>query len=145
MVPWKSSGTPIYPGYLASIAEPRVFGTSPFRGKGMGGGNPLGMRGYGGCSCAPGGGACGCSGVGAYDPGRAVYAKRAGMRGLGQTASLDQIISNAFSWLGGVVQSNLPPSAAVPPQYGSAGAIGTQIMQWAPYLLIGYLAYKVIK
>lgn len=142
MIPAKSSGTPIYSGYVASLTEPRPFGTSPFRG--FGGGNALGLRGYGGCSCAPGG-ACGCSGVGAYDPGRAVFAKRPGMKGLGQNASLDQIISNAFSWLGGVVQSNLPPSAAVPPQYGSAGAIGTQLMQWAPYIVIGYLAYKVIK
>lgn len=143
MIPAKSSGTPIYPGLVAKLSEPRVFGTSPFRT--LSGGNALGLRGYGGCSCAPGGGACGCSGMGAYDPGRAVYARRPGMSGLGQSASLDQIISNAFSWLGGMVQSNLPASAAVPPQYGSAGAIGTQIMQWAPYILIGYLAYKVIK
>jgi hypothetical protein len=142
MIPAQSSGTPIYPGYVAKLSEPRVFGTSPFRN--LSGGNPLALRGYGGCSCLPGG-SCGCSGMGAYDPGRAVYGPKRGMAGLGQTASLDQIIANAFSWLSGTVQANLPGSAAVPPQYGSAGAIGTQLMQWAPYILVGYLAYKVIK
>ena len=143
MQPVSSSAIPIFPGYVASISSPRPFGTSPYRG--FRGGDAGQMRGiYSGCGCAPGG-SCGCSGLGAYDPGRAVYAKRPGMRGLGQTASLDQIIANSFNWLGGIVQSNLPASAAVPPQYGSAGAIGTQLTQWAPYIIIGFLAYKLIK
>jgi hypothetical protein len=149
MIAYKSGGTPIHPGYLAKIAEPRPFGTSPFRGyvpiRQFRGGNPYGLRGLkGGCGCGPSGGACSCPGMGAYDPGRGVFAKP-GMGGLGQNTSLDQIIANGFNWLGGVVQANLPGSAAVPPQYGSTGAIGTQLMQWLPYIVGGILVYKLIK
>jgi hypothetical protein len=141
MRPVNSSAIPIYPGYIAKLSEPQ-FGTSPY--KGFRGGNASGMRGMRGCGCAsPSGSGCGCSGVGAYDPGRAVFA-RPGMNGMGN-ASLDQIISNAFNWLGGVVQSNLPASAAVPPQYGSGGAIGTELLQYVPYIIGGLIVYKLIK
>jgi hypothetical protein len=138
MRPFQSVGIPINPVSTAFISTPASLKGSSLRG----------LRGSG-CGCGPAGG-CQCynPGVSAYDPGRGVFAPgpvRWGMRGLGQNASLDQIIANTFSWVGGIVQTNLPASAAVPPQYGSTGAIGTQIMQWAPYLLIGYLAYKVIK
>jgi hypothetical protein len=146
MIPMNSGSVPIYPGYVAKLSEPRPFGTSPFRGgnpRGMRGGNAWAMRGYGGCGCDSGGGACSCSGLGAYDPGMAIYGPP--RRGLGQNASLDQIISNAFNWLSGTVQANLPGSAAVPPQYGSTGALGTQLLQWAPWIIGGFLVYKLIK
>jgi hypothetical protein len=152
MRPAQSGGVPIYPGYMAKLSEPRPFGTSPFRG--MKGGNPAGMRGlHGGCGCGPSGGACSCPGMGGlkggYDPGMAVFGPRRsrvpGVHGMGQNSSLDQIISNAFNWLGGTVQASLPPSAAVPPQYGSTGAIGTQLMQWLPYIVGGYIVYKLVR
>lgn len=147
MIANKSGGTPIYPGYLAKIAEPRPFGTSPFRAyvpvRQFRGGNPVGLR--GGCGCGPTGGACSCPGMGAYDPGRGVFAPKHGLHGLGQNVSLDQIIGNAFNWLGGTVQASLPGSAAVPPQYGSTGAVSTQLMQWLPYIIGGFLVYKLIK
>lgn len=145
MLPMPSQGVPIYPGMMAKLSEPRPFGTSPFRAyvpiRQFRGGNPMALRGYGSCGCAPGGGACSCPGMGAYDPGRAVF----GMSGMGQNVSLDQIIANAFNWLGGTVQASLPGSAAVPPQYGSGGAIGTQLLQWVPYIIGGLLVYKLIK
>jgi hypothetical protein len=147
MIANKSGGTPIFPGYLAKIAEPRAFGTSPFRGyvpiRQFRGGNPYGLRGSG-CGCGPSGGGCSCPGMGVYDPGRAVFAKP-GMGKMGQNASLDQIIGNTFNWLSGTVQASLPGTAAVPPQYGSGGAIGTQLLQWAPYIIGGILVYKLIK
>jgi hypothetical protein len=153
MIPNKSSGIPIFPDYMAKITEPRPFGTSPFRAyvpiRQFRGGNPAALRGLkGGCGCGPSGGACSCPGLGAYDPGRGVFA-RPGLSGLGQNQSLDQLIANAFNWLSGTVQSNLPSSAAVPPQYGSPGAIGTQLTtqltQWLPYIIGGFIVYKLVK
>jgi hypothetical protein len=115
-----SQSVPIYAGRIAALTTKRrrtnqTFGSKPF--------------GLSGCGCGPVGG-CGCSG---------------GLSGLGQSASLDQIIANAFNWLGGTVQANLPASASVPPQYGSAGALSTTLQQWLPWIIGGYLVYKVIK
>jgi hypothetical protein len=133
-----ASGIPIHPGYTAMISTngltPNPFGTSPYR---------RGMRGMRGCGCSSTSG-CGCSpGMGAYDPGRAVYGPS--RTTLGQNASLDQMIGNAFGWLSGMVQTNLPASAAVPPQYGSTGALTTQIMNLAPWVIGGYLVMKALK
>lgn len=85
----------------------------------------MGLR--GGCSCGPLGG-CGC-----------------GLSGLGQNVSLDQLISNATNWFTGIIQTNLPPSASVPPQYGSTGALSTQLQSWIPWIIGGFLLYKAIK
>jgi hypothetical protein len=122
MTPLRSSAMPIYPGYLSLIsgAKPR-FGTSPFKSN---------LRGLGGCGCGPVGG-CGCSSP--------------GLSGLGQSPTLDSIISNTMSWLGGVAQSQLPASAALPPNYGSAGAALTSLSQYLPYIIGGYLVYRLLK
>lgn len=124
MIPLKSSAVPIDPAQLAVLsgAKPNPLAT------------PLvyysGMRGYGGgCGCSPVSG-CGCGG---------------NLSGLGQSASLDQIISNAFSWLSGTVQTAAGPTAAVPSGVSSFGAAFTTLSQYLPYIVIGYLAYKAIK
>jgi hypothetical protein len=150
MQPIKSNAYPIHPGFTAAISSNRVFGSSPYRGL-SGGANPAfrSYKGYSGCDCGPVGG-CNCSSlsgyssVGVYDPGRAVFKKR-GVAGLGQSVSLDQMIQNAASWLGGFAQSQLPASAAVPPQYGSTGALATSLTNLAPWLIGGFLIYKLIK
>lgn len=111
-----SQSIPVYAGRIAELTTKRRR-TNPLV---FGGG-------LSGCGCGPVGG-CGCS----------------GLSGLAQSASLDQIISNAFSWLGGTVESNLPASAAVPPTVGSTGALITTLTQWAPYIIGGYLLYKVV-
>lgn len=145
MLPMKSNAVPISPSGTALRSGAKYsFGTNPYRQSGFSGGFDPGMQnnypGYltnpapglsgvpGGCGCGPVEG-CRCS----------------GLSGMGQNASLDQVIANTFSWLGGAVQSSLPASAAVPPGYGSVGALATNLMNWAPYLVIGYLAYKLIK
>lgn len=115
-----SQSIPVYAGRIAQLTTLRrrtnpTFGAKPFGG-------------LSGCGCGPVGG-CGCE----------------GMSGLAQSSSLDSIIANAFNWLSGTVQSALPTSASVPPQYGSAGALSTTIQQWLPYLIGGYLLYKVVK
>jgi hypothetical protein len=113
-----SQGVPIFPGFVAQISTRR--GTPPFGAKPFGGLS-------GGCGCGPVGG-CGCG---------------SGLSGLAQSPSLDQIISNTFSWLGGTVESSLPTSAAIPPQVGSTGALLATLQQWLPYIIGGYLIYKV--
>ena len=82
-----------------------------------------------GCGCGPVGG-CSCT---------------PGLQGLGQNVSLDQIIANAANWLGGFAQSQLPSSASVPPQYGSTGALSTQLQAWLPWIIGGFLVYKLVK
>lgn len=119
MIAQSSQSVPIYTGRIAQLTTKRRR-TNPVT---FGGG-------LSGCGCGPVGG-CGCSG--------------GGLSGLAQSVSLDQIISNAFNWLGGTVESNLPTSAAVPPQVGSTGALLTTIQQWLPYIIGGYLLYKVVK
>jgi hypothetical protein len=123
-------------GYYSSI--PGLAGYTPGAGGGFGAYQPGAGGGFGGCGCGPVGG-CDCQ-------------EASGMQGLGrpflgmgQSASLDQIIQNAANWLGSFASSQLPASAAVPPQYGSAGNIITTLTNYAPYLLIGYLAYKALK
>jgi hypothetical protein len=102
---------------------------SPYqRGPGFGA-NPWKSGFRGGCGCSPVSG-CGCG---------------SGFSGLSQGTSLDSIIASAANWLGGFAQSQLPASAAVAPQYGSTGALMTQLQGWIPYIVIGYLAYKVIR
>lgn len=145
MLQLSSKAVPIYPGYVAELsASPYMFGASPFN------------KGYGlkGCGCGPSGG-CGCSPVtmaglrhgGGGQGGRGMGGRSGSgtLSGLNQNVSLDQIIANAFNWLGGLAQSQLPPSYSVPPQYGSTGALSSQLQQWLPYIIIGVLAYKVIK
>jgi hypothetical protein len=136
MTPMSASGQPIDSAILAlgspaPFRKPRPFGTSPY------------LRGLGSCGCDVTTG-CMCNpgmarypGFGAYDPGR-------GLGGLGQV-SLDQMIANAANWLSGFAQAQLPASAAVPPQYGSTGALGTQLINLAPWVIGGYLVYKLIK
>ncbi len=99
--------------------------TTPFRNNF--GTSPFGMKGVSACDCGPVGG-CGCT----------------GMSGMG-ASSLDSVIANAFGWLSGVVQTSLPASASVPPQYGSVGAISTQIQAYLPWIVGGYLLYKALK
>jgi hypothetical protein len=142
-LPMKSSGVPIYPyGVAINAGAPRSFGTNPYRPMGAyfdgyfdGGFDPgmHGMRGMGGCGCGPVSG-CSCSSDGL-----------SGFKGLSQSPSLDSIIQNTASWLGSVAASQLPASAAVPPAVGSTGAIINTLMTYAPYLVIGYLAYKALK
>jgi hypothetical protein len=118
-----SQSTPVFPGFIAQISSRKrntAFGARPFSGM------------SGACGCSPVSG-CGCNEGGS------------GLAGLGQTSSLDQIIANTFSWLGGTVQANLPVSASVPPQYGSAGAFSTTLQQWLPWIVGGYLVYRLIK
>lgn len=121
MLPVRSSlAQPIRPYYVAALtgAEPiSNFGGGPYSPK----------QGMHGCGCGPVGG-CGCSGMGR----------------MGAT-SLDQLLANATSWLTGLAQSALPPSAAVPPQYGSTGAVGTQLLDYAPYIIGGLILYKLLK
>lgn len=118
MIATSSKGVPIFPGFLAQISSrPRNvrFGAKPFSGYG--------------CSCGPVGG-CGCgpSGLGAF----------------GQSASLDQVISNATAWLTGVAESNLPASAAVPSNIGSLGSLSATITQYLPYIIGGVLVYMLV-
>ncbi len=113
-----SQATPIYPGYVSKLSSnPRPFGRKVFSG-------------LGGCGCGPVNG-CNCTSHGQ-------------LSGFG-ASSLDQIISNTFSWLSGTVQNALPPSASVDPQYGTAGSLSTSIQQWLPWIIGGFLVYKVIK
>lgn len=150
MLPMKSVAVPINSAgtALRSGAKPS-FGTNPYEASfaGLRGGFDPGMQSnYRGYNTNPtpqlkGMGACGCGPVNGCTCGPPPV----GMAGMGQTVSLDQLIANATNWLTGVAQSSLPASASVPPGYGSAGGVVTQLMNWAPYLLIGYLAYKVIK
>lgn len=113
----QSLSVPIHTGYVAKISNtPQRFGTSPF-----------GMSGLSSCDCSPHGG-CGCS----------------GMQGMGAT-SLDSLISQAFGWASGAITASLPASASVPPQYGSTGAISTQIQAYLPWILGGFLLYKALK
>jgi hypothetical protein len=141
MVPMRSSGSPINPyGLALRSGAPPAFGSNPYGFRGN-----KSLSGMGACGCGPVGG-CSCdgpSGMQAFDPGAGPGAR--GLSGLGQSASLDTIISNTFSWLGGVVQTQLPASAALPPAVGSTGALINTLMTYAPYILIGYLAYKAIK
>jgi hypothetical protein len=65
--------------------------------------------------------------------------------GLRQNTSLDQLISNAANWLSGFAQSQLPPSASLPPQYGSTGALSTTLQQWLPWIIGGYIVYRLVK
>ncbi len=114
-----SLSTPIFPGYVARISSNSrhyKFGTKPFAG-------------LSGCGCGPVDG-CNCT-----KP----------MSGFGQNASLDQIINNAFNWLSGTVQAHLPPSASVPPQYGSTGGISTSLQSWIPWVVGGLVVYAIMK
>jgi hypothetical protein len=129
MTPMRSVAEPIY------TARTALIGSSGVPKSWMPGLNwtlrPNRLRtgsGLAGCGCGPVGG-CGCA---------------PGLQGMGQS-SLDQIIANAANWLGGFAQSQLPPSAAVPPQYGSSGAVVTQLTQWIPWIIGGYLLYMFIK
>lgn len=117
--PWDAGMTPI--NAMTRSGQPLGFAINGMRGN-------RGMRGMRACGCGPTTG-CGCT---------------PGLEGLRAT-SLDQIINNTFSWLSGVVQSNLPNSAAVPPQYGSAGSVATQVQDWLPYIIGGYLLYRLVK
>jgi hypothetical protein len=83
-------------------------------------------------------GACGCDPVAGCHCG-------SGFSGLAQGTSLDSIIQSAANWLGGYAQSQLPSSAAVPPQYGSTGALMTQLSAWLPYIIVGYVVYRALK
>lgn len=147
MLPMKSAAVPINSAGTALRSGAKYsFGTNPYQPSGLRGGfdpgmqfnyapnysrNPApGLKGMGACGCGPVGG-CSCG--------------NDGLSGMGQSVSLDQIISNTATWLGGFAQSQLPASAAVPPGYGSIGGLATQLMNWAPYILIGYLGYKLIK
>jgi hypothetical protein len=124
-LPMRAAGYPINSTELALLTRPQFsFGQNPWQPSGL-----SGVRGMRGCGCGPAGG-CGCT---------------PGMSGLRQNVSLDQIISNAFNWFSGVVQTQLPPSASLPPQYGSAGSISTQVQQWLPWIIGGYLVYRLIK
>ena len=118
MIAQSSQSVPIYTGRIAQLTTKRRR-TNP---------NVFG-GGLSGCGCGPVGG-CGCSG--------------GGLSGLAQSVSLDQIIANAANWLGGYAQSQLPASASLPPQYGSAGALSTTLQQWLPWIIGGYLVYKVV-
>jgi len=136
MLAQSSQSIPVYAQRIAQLTTKRrrtnpTFGTRPFSG------------GLSGCGCGPVGG-CDCEGLGGYAvPYQSQYGY--GLAGLGQSASLDQIISNAFSWLSGTVQGALPPSASVPPQYGSTGALSTMVQQWLPWVIGGYIVYRLVK
>lgn len=117
---------PINPVMIYGMTQPHVFH-----------GVRNGMRGLQGC---PGGGHVSCTGNGCGCSGGS------GLNGLGQalSPSLDSVIQGAFAWLGGSVQANLPASAAVSPNIGSAGAALTTLMGYLPYIVGGYLLYKVV-
>lgn len=158
MVPNRQSlSVPLYPAYIAGLTAPKRqsgrFG-GPFGMKGQPG--HAGMRG-GGCDCAPGGG-CGCTGMAAsgvdvtqfpgmtngmrmYTP----FMKPSGMGRMGDATSLDSLISSAFGFVSGAVQSSLPATAAVPPSIGSFGAAFTSLTGILPYLVVGYLLYRMQK
>src|SRR6516165_8432575 len=130
MIPMRSVAEPIYTERTALIGNAAVprswmpgvnWTLRPNRGTGV-----AGLKGLKGCGCGPVGG-CGCT---------------PGLQGMGQV-SLDQIIANAANWLGGFAQSQLPTSASVPPQYGSTGALSTQLQTLLPWIIGGYLLYKV--
>ena len=125
MVPYNTSKLPLNLRTLA-ITTSSPYQVNP--GYGFGG-SPFREHGLRGCGCSPSTG-CSCA---------------PGLAGLGQATSLDSIIQSAANWLGGFAQSQLPASAAVPPQYGSTGALAAQLQGWLPYIVIGALAYMVIK
>lgn len=121
MIAVSGKGVPIFPGFVAQISSrPRNvrFGAKPFGGL-------AGMS----CSCGPVGG-CGCG--------------SSGLGRLGQSASLDQVISNATAWLTGVAESNLPASAALPSNVGSLGSLSATITQYLPYIIGGVLVYMIV-
>lgn len=104
---------------------------SPYnRGPGFGA-NPFRTGFKGGCGCSPTTG-CGCTPSG-------------GFAGFAQGTSLDSIIQNAANWLGGYAQSQLPTSAAVPPGAGSLGGFINTVQPYIPYIILGYIAYKVMR
>ena len=125
-----SLSVPIYTGYGGNPwqrgAQPKIVY-----------GSLRGMN--GGCGCSPISG-CGCGGSGLQR-----YNGDPNLSGMGQMTSLDQIIANAANWFGGWVQTQLPASASVPPQYGSGGALSTTFQQWLPWIVVGGLAYLVIR
>jgi hypothetical protein len=114
-----------------NLARSAVLSGSPYnRGPGFGK-QPFRPGFRGACGCSPTTG-CGCG-------------TSSGFSGFRQGTSLDQIIQNAANWLSGYAQSQLPPSAAVPPGAGSVGGIITTLQPYIPYLILGWIAYKVIK
>lgn len=115
MTPLRSSAFPIQPYQLHNNSQPN-FGQNPFRRNGLAG-----------CGCGPTKG-CGCS---------------PGLSGL-RAVSLDQIISDVFNFGSSAVQSQLPSTAAVPPGY-SPNAMMNSLIQYAPYIIGGYLLYKFLK
>ena len=161
MLAKSSSLLPLDPRVTAAIT------VSPYnRGPGFGAG-PFRPGFRGACGCGPIGGCSCASGLGKFR-GHGGYSvmmrsgfrgghggsNHSGMgkamgitqfRGLNQGTSLDSIIQSAANWLGGFAQSQLPTSAAVPPQYGSTGAAATQLMGWVPYIIGGIILYKLIK
>jgi hypothetical protein len=148
MLAASSKAFPIVPENLALLAASpyQSFGRNPYQRSTF--------RGLKGCGCAPGQG-CGCTpglgrngggGGGSHSgSGSMVGSHGGGLYGLGQTSSLDSIIQSAANWLGGFAQSQLPPSAAVPPGYGSVGGAITQLTPYIPYVIVGYLAYRLLK
>ena len=110
---------------LRSTTETSI---SPYqRGPGFGA-NPWRKGFAGACGCSPTGG-CGCG----------------GFSGFSQGTSLDSIIQQAASWLGGYAQSQLPASASVPPQYGSTGALSATLQSWLPLIIGGYIVSRLLK
>lgn len=117
---------PINPVMIYGMTQPHVFH-----------GVRNGMRGLQGC---PGGGHVSCTGNGCGCSGGS------GLHGLAQgtSPSLDALLQGAFSWLGAATTSALPASASVSPNFGSGGSISTLIQNYLPYIIGGYLLYRVV-
>ena len=95
------------------------FGKQPFRG---------GFKGACGCSPTTGCG-CGKSGFGQYDT---------------SAVQIDQVAVDWFNRIFGAV-TGAPPAGSTVPVPGSPNYYSGAIPSWVPWVIIGFVAYKIIK
>lgn len=102
---------------------------------------PQGFGRLRGCSGCAGGDCRNCRGMGDATT-NGPYARR----GMGDaTTSVDSLINSAFGLLSGTITGSLPSTAAVPPGASNLGATLTSLTQYLPYIIGGYVIYRMMK
>ena len=82
-------------------------------------------------------GACGCNPVSGCNCGT-------GFSGFHQGTTLDQVAVDWFNRIYGAV-TGTPPAGSTVPVPGSPGYYSGSIPSWVPWVILGYVAYKIIK